>query len=192
MHWTTPQKPAELTETRLIDAILNGRFPPGSLLPAERELALLLGVTRPTLREALQRLARDGWLEIHQGKATRVKDYWYEGNLGVLSALAQHYENLPEDFVPKLLAVRQVIAPVYARLAVEQKHTTVIQLLDKSSSLFDEAAEFAIYDWEVHHTLSIARSLCAYGLPVFRIRASQAKLNRLLLEIKPGCSQPGR
>ncbi|MGC6744236.1 GntR family transcriptional regulator [Escherichia coli] len=42
---------------------------PGLFLPAERELSELIGVTRTTLREVLQRLARDGWLTIQHGKA---------------------------------------------------------------------------------------------------------------------------
>ncbi|MFZ3080168.1 MAG: GntR family transcriptional regulator, partial [Bellilinea sp.] len=62
MNWELPQKPAEISESRLIDAILTGKFPIDTNLPAERELAVSLGVTRPTLRETLQRLARDGWL----------------------------------------------------------------------------------------------------------------------------------
>jgi len=63
MQWDTPMKPAELAENRLVEAILEGTFPINSSLPAERELAEMLGVTRPTLREVLQRLSRDGWLE---------------------------------------------------------------------------------------------------------------------------------
>ncbi|NLC12537.1 MAG: GntR family transcriptional regulator, partial [Chloroflexi bacterium] len=53
-----PQKPTDLAEKQLLAAILDGSFPIGSLLPPERELAQSLGITRPTLREALQRLAR--------------------------------------------------------------------------------------------------------------------------------------
>ncbi|VEI44878.1 fatty acid metabolism regulator [Actinobacillus equuli] len=33
-------------------------------------------MTRTTLREVLQRLARDGWLHIQHGKPTRVNDVW--------------------------------------------------------------------------------------------------------------------
>jgi GntR family negative regulator for fad regulon and positive regulator of fabA len=164
MRWTIPQKPAELTEARLIDAILDGRFPPGSLLPAERELASQLGVTRPTLREALQRLARDGWLEIHQGKATRVKEYWHEGSLGVLGALAQHREHLPEDFIPNLLAVRQVIAPAYTRQAVDRRAADVANFLAQSISLEESAQAYAKYDWDLHHQLSISS-----GNPIFTL-----------------------
>ena len=70
MDWELPLRPAELAENRLIDAIVDGDFPINATLPPERELAQQLGVTRPTLREALQRLARDGWIEIHHGRRT--------------------------------------------------------------------------------------------------------------------------
>jgi len=76
MDWQPVQKPAEMAESRLLEAILSGHFPINSNLPGERELAAQIGVTRPTLREALQRLARDGWLDIQHGKPTRVRDYW--------------------------------------------------------------------------------------------------------------------
>ncbi|XPE41305.1 GntR family transcriptional regulator [Shigella flexneri] len=35
-----------------------------------------IGVTRTTLREVLQRLARDGWLTIQHGKPTKVNNFW--------------------------------------------------------------------------------------------------------------------
>ncbi len=92
--WEIPPKPAELAENRLVEAILDGTFPINSNLPPERELSESLGVTRPTLREALQRLSRDGWIEIHHGRATRVKDYWREGNLLILTAIAQHQDKV--------------------------------------------------------------------------------------------------
>ncbi|MEN4099414.1 MAG: GntR family transcriptional regulator, partial [Anaerolineaceae bacterium] len=95
MNWKPPEKPGELTESRLISAILANHFPPGSNLPGERELAVQFGVTRPTLREVLQRLERDGWVEIRQGKPTRVLNYWQEGNLAVLVAVALYQGEPP-------------------------------------------------------------------------------------------------
>lgn len=94
-EWSAPPKIAEITERRLLDAILDGSFPIDSKLPPERELAGMLGVTRPTLREALQRLSREGWLEIHHGKQTRVKNYWQEGNLLILNYLVHNLQAQP-------------------------------------------------------------------------------------------------
>ena len=155
MNWTAPQKPAEFAESQLIEAFLNGRFPIGASLPAERELATQMGVTRPTLREALQRLARDGWIEIRQGKPTRVRDYWQEGNLGVLGAIAQRADVLPPQFVENLLAVRLLLAPEYTRLAVENDPSRVVLTCEQGESLPDEPAAFANFDLQLHHQLTI-------------------------------------
>jgi GntR family negative regulator for fad regulon and positive regulator of fabA len=162
MDWEPPARPAEAAESRLINAILEGRYPIDSSLPPERELADLLGVTRPTLREALQRLARDGWLDISQGRSTRVRDYWHEGSLGVLAAMARHPEALPAEVVPNLLAVRLALAPAYARLAAERAPQAVAELLRTLVTLPDEAQAFARGDWTLHYTLSLAS-----GNPLF-------------------------
>ena len=149
-QWETPIKPAELAETRLVEAILDGTFPIDSTLPPERELAEMLGVTRPTLREALQRLSRDGWLEIHHGKATRVRDYWREGNLTILGAIARFQRNLPPSFVINLLQIRLLLAPAYTRLAFENSNTEVISFLESYQDLPDTAEVFVEKDLELH------------------------------------------
>src|SRR5690606_19960129 len=107
---------AEL-EGRLIEAILAGQYRPGDTLPAERELAQQMGVARPTLREALHRLAAQGWITIQQGRPTRVNDYWTSGTSHMLAALAEHPERLPAPLVGWLLEARRALAPAYARAA---------------------------------------------------------------------------
>lgn len=47
----------------ILDLIFQGKLPPGSRLPAERELAELIGVSRNTLRDALNKLEARGYLE---------------------------------------------------------------------------------------------------------------------------------
>ncbi len=162
--WLQPPRTAELVENRLITAFLDGTFPIDSTLPAERELAVKLGVTRPTLRETLQRLARDGWIEIRHGKATRVRNYWEEGNLAVLAAVAQAPEFMPPNFVPNLLLVRRLLAPTYTRLAFERSPHMVLTLLDDLADLVDEPEAYAAADFQLHHTLTIAS-----GNPVFTL-----------------------
>ena len=154
MNYNIPPKPAEIAENRILKAILDGSFPINSSLPGERELAAQIGVTRPTLREALQRLSRDGWLEIRQGKPTRVRDYWHEGNLGVLSVLAQspHYQS--PDFVAHLLEIRLLLAPTYTRQALVGSRDRVSALLRGAEKLEDSPSIFASYDWNLHHLLT--------------------------------------
>lgn len=199
MDWNPPQKPAIYAEYRLVEAILEGQFPIGSCLPAERELSIRLGVTRPTLRETLQRLSRDGWLDIQQGKPTRVKNYFQEGNLAVLGAIVAHREHLPPNFIENLLFVRQLLSPHYIQLAVENSNMEVILLLSQLIHLDDTPQSYAAADWKLHHQLTIysenpvftlilngfsgfyqAMSEIYFTLPACR-RASQAFYEKLLV-----------
>jgi len=54
----------------LVSRIATGRIPPGSKLPPEPELAEELGVSRPTLREALRSLEEDGFVTRTSGAGT--------------------------------------------------------------------------------------------------------------------------
>ena len=154
MEWQPLQKPAEMAESHLLEAILSGQFPINSNLPGERELAEQIGVTRPTLREALQRLTRDGWLDIQQGKPTRVRDYWREGGLAVLAVLAQTPASQSPDFVTHLLEFRVLLAPVYARQAIESAPGEVAVLLESYTRLEDNPSTFSRADWELHVRLT--------------------------------------
>ena len=74
--------------------IAAGEFPPGSRLPAERELAKRFGVSRPTLREALIALEVEGYVLVRPGSGILVTtqkraapdDYSGEGPLEILRA----------------------------------------------------------------------------------------------------------
>ena len=54
--------------------IIEGRLVPGQKLPSERDLGAKLGVSRPTLREAIRALTIMGILESRQGDGTYVLD----------------------------------------------------------------------------------------------------------------------
>jgi GntR family transcriptional regulator, negative regulator for fad regulon and positive regulator of fabA len=159
-----PQRPAAYAEEALVTAILDGTYPPGAALPGERDLAARLGVTRPTLREVLQRLHRDGWLMIRQGKSTVVTDTWRDGGLAVLGALVRHTPELPDDFVPNLLEVRLAMAPAYTRAAIERAPEPVAAILKDHVMLADAPEAYAAYDWRLHRALTIAS-----GNPVFTL-----------------------
>jgi GntR family transcriptional regulator, negative regulator for fad regulon and positive regulator of fabA len=163
-NWTAPQRPNAYAENSLIAAILDGTFPPGTTLPAERSLAVELGVTRPTLREAIQRLARDGWLTVRQGKPTAVNNFWQEGGLNVLNTLVQHTEHLPANFVPQLLEVRLNLAPAYTRLAVEKNAPKIADFLTSGDMLENTPQAYAAFDWQLHRLLSIASDNPIYTL----------------------------
>jgi GntR family negative regulator for fad regulon and positive regulator of fabA len=142
-----PVKPAQFAETQLLEAILDGRYRPGDLLPAERILAQSLGVTRPTLRETLQRMSKEGWVTIAHGKPTRVNDYLVSGGLGVLNTLSRFEHTLSPDMITHLLEARTLIFPGVAQKAA-QKNPAGIQAYLETGAVVDMGAKaFAAYDW---------------------------------------------
>jgi GntR family transcriptional regulator, transcriptional repressor for pyruvate dehydrogenase complex len=58
---------------QIAEFIRNERFEPGVKLPAERELASIFNNSRPTVREALQRAALVGLIEVRHGAGSFVK-----------------------------------------------------------------------------------------------------------------------
>lgn len=60
--------------TRLIEGIETGVLPPDTSLPPERDLAELTGLSRVTVRKAIQELAQDGLIEQRQGSGTFVRE----------------------------------------------------------------------------------------------------------------------
>ncbi len=164
MDWPPLKKPAEIAESRLIKAILSHDLEINTFLPAERDLAARLGVTRPTLREALQRLERDGWLEIHQGKPTRIRNYWQEGNLGLLNALITYATHFPPDFIGNLLSVRLDLAPSYVYLAISSNPDQVVEFLQPLPDLPEDPQAFTSADWQLHHLLTVLSGNPIYTL----------------------------
>lgn len=59
---------------RIVDAVREGTYPPGSTLPSEPELAAALGVSRPALREALILLQEDGVITVRRGVGRTVNE----------------------------------------------------------------------------------------------------------------------
>jgi len=142
-----PMKPQQFAEHKLLITILNNTFPPGTALPSERDLSGRLGVTRPTLRETLQRLAREKWITIQQGKSTIVNDYWKEGGLGMLGTMAKYAEFLPGEFVPNLLDFRIHLLPPCAKIAVENVPEKFLEHLRYAKELGDDPEAFTKFDW---------------------------------------------
>ena len=146
---------ADEVEQSLIESILQERYPVGSRLPLERELAVELGVGRPTLREALQRLARDGWITVRRRTGTIINEYWRSGSLNIIGAIARHDPSVRADTAQWLLELRVGLAPTYVRQAVANQPARAVAVMVEHESIGDGDAEaFARFDWRWQLELS--------------------------------------
>ena len=66
------QSLASQAQHYLLDLVEAGTYQPGAQLPSEKELAARLGISRPTLREALQNLEQEGVVVRKHGVGTFV------------------------------------------------------------------------------------------------------------------------
>jgi GntR family negative regulator for fad regulon and positive regulator of fabA len=149
-----PLRPTQYAERILVTSILDGTYPAGTPLPGERSMADQLGVTRPTLRETLQRLAVEGWVKIKHGKPTVVNDYWLEGGLSMISTLAKYTNFLPNGFITQLLEVRAVLLPPVAELTAIRQPDKMLDFLSRKPVPEDEETTYAAYDWELQMLLT--------------------------------------
>ncbi|GAA5187405.1 fatty acid metabolism transcriptional regulator FadR [Ferrimonas gelatinilytica] len=172
------QSPAGFAEEYIVKSIWNNKFPPGSILPAERELSELIGVTRTTLREVLQRLARDGWLTIQHGKPTRVNNFWETSGLNVLETIARLDQDGVPELMDQLLAARTNISGIYTRSAVRNNPAKVRELLAQAEEVPEEGAAFADYDYRLNHSLAFASGNPIYSLILNGFKGLYSRVGR--------------
>lgn len=156
MTYPKHERPIDFAERILIQNILDGIFPIGKRLPSERELATQLGVTRPTLREAIRHLEQEGWLLVQAGKPTLVRDFWREGGLNLLSRLIKHQGYVDSSFITSLLEFRLLLAPQYTADAITAHPDQVLSLLADMPAREDSAHHYAVFDWQLQRTLTLA------------------------------------
>ncbi|MFJ2061323.1 FadR/GntR family transcriptional regulator [Streptomyces sp. NPDC087908] len=105
---------------QLFGELVSGALAPGESLPSERRLAEVLGVSRPAIREALQRLAHAGLVEVRQGDATTVRDIRRTGGLDLLPRLLFPGEEIDLTVARSVLEARLHIGPKIAELAASR------------------------------------------------------------------------
>ena len=87
-----PTRVSDLVFEQLRDLIFKGRLKPGDKLMTERELTESLGVSRPTVREAINRLVALGLLEHRQGQGTFVNPDAFSSDKNPFSAIVNDQE----------------------------------------------------------------------------------------------------
>lgn len=105
---------------QVLSEVVEGGIGAGEALPSERRLAEVLGVSRPAVREALQRMAQTRLLDVRHGGATTVRDFRRYGGLDLLPRLLVRRGDLDPAVARSILEARLVVGPGVAALAAER------------------------------------------------------------------------
>lgn len=105
---------------QVLTEVVDGEIAAGDPLPSERRLAEVLGVSRPAVREALQRMAQTRLVEVRHGGATTVRDMRRYAGLDLLPRLLVRRGRLDPRLARSVLEARLAIGPSVAALAAER------------------------------------------------------------------------
>src|SRR5258705_4940062 len=124
-HSIEPRRLYRQIADQIRGLIKSGEFPAGSRLPPERDLARQLGVSRPSVREALIALEVQGMVEVRIGSG-----------IYVLAGMAPHAANgLDATAGPfELLRARYVIESECAALAAKSAKKSHVHAIEEALS----------------------------------------------------------
>jgi GntR family transcriptional regulator, transcriptional repressor for pyruvate dehydrogenase complex len=143
---------------RLVTAIALGEFEPGQRLPAERELAATLEVSRTTVREALQRLHAGGYVVTRRGRDGGTFIQAAAGGAGAAEAVKRTLEPRWEELT-ELLDYRRLIESLIARTAAERRDAGDVAAIKAAVERYTEAssrADARIADHALHQAIARA------------------------------------
>jgi GntR family transcriptional regulator, transcriptional repressor for pyruvate dehydrogenase complex len=142
---------ARQLQQRIIDELK-----PGDLLPPERELVQMLGVSRSSVRDAIRSLELVGLLEPRQGIGTVVREPSADSSANSLASVLLQKRKM----VGELLDVRKMIEPPLARRAALHASEVAIVEMEKILSRQKNRVsrgELAIEeDSEFHYAIALA------------------------------------
>ncbi len=130
--------------------IVSGILKPGEALPAERDLAAMLGISRPTLREAIGALCAMNVLDSRHGDGTFVTSLEPALLLEPINFLLR----VDEKAILHLFEVRRVLEVGAARIAApritEEEIAALVHLVESAYKSLDQPTRYLQYDYDIH------------------------------------------
>lgn len=140
---------------QLKDQLMRGTWLPGQKLPSENQLCETFGVSRVTVRAAIQQLEILGLVETKHGGGTFVKD---QSALAAIDLLHPLVSFKGSHELITVLEYRKIVEKGTIALAVKRATKRDIESLeriyDTMVSLIDHPEEFAKADLEFHLTIA--------------------------------------
>lgn len=141
----------------LVERVVNGQYPCGSVLPNEAQLGQEFGVSRSVVREAVKVLTEKGLVKIERGNGTRVlaSSAWKSLDSDVLGARLRSPES--DSILHELLFLRRSVEPELAALAAtrttDAQLVALAHLVREMSALVDEPERYRIADQRFHELI---------------------------------------
>ena len=127
----SPEKLSTAVVKQMEEFILRGVLQPGKRLPPERELAERLGVSRPSLREAIAQLQEAGLLSSKAGAGVFVADALQSAFSPALAALFSRHDEAAMDYLTFRRDMEGLAAERAARLGSDTDLAVISAIFSK-------------------------------------------------------------
>jgi len=152
-----PKKISEEIVEQIKKLIAKGELKPGARIPSERDLASMLGVSRPSVREAIMVLEAMGFLESRHGGGTFVRALT---ETCIADPLAILVEQRDPELLRALAEVRMGLESWSAYLAAQRASDAEIAEIRRLFGIMEEQAANGGWDPEVdarfHYAITAA------------------------------------
>lgn len=149
---------AEGVVEQLKDMIHRGDLNSGNRLPPERDLAKLLGVSRPTLRAGIRSLTAVGILQSRQGAGTFVAEAEESPTLDTssLRMMAALHGFTSDEMFEARLALEMHIAGLAAKRATGEQITLMSEEIAGMYASLNDPEQYLVHDMRFHQTVAAA------------------------------------
>src|SRR3954453_6657723 len=149
---------AEGVVAQLKDMIHRGELASGDRLPPERDLAKLLGVSRPTLRAGIRSLTAVGILQSRQGAGTFVAKAEESPTLdtSALRLLSALHGFTSDEMFEARLALEMSIAGLAAERATSEDTAQLAEEIAGMYASLESPEQYLVHDMQFHQTVAAA------------------------------------
>src|SRR5271170_6606962 len=120
------------------ESVLKGILKPGDQLPAERELAQRLGVSRTAVREAIKALREKGLVEAYTGRGTFITN---ERSQAIRHSLDRIIKINPAEGFLQLAETRAILEPEICALAAARADEQQLTTMREAVRVMDDARQ---------------------------------------------------
>jgi GntR family transcriptional repressor for pyruvate dehydrogenase complex len=149
---------AEEVVARLRDMIHSGELASGDRLPPERDLAKLLGVSRPTLRAGIRSLTAVGILQSKQGAGTFVAEAEDSPTLdaSALRLMSALHGFTSDEMFEARLALEMSIAALAAERATAEDMARLAEEVAGMYASLEKPEQYLVHDMQFHQSVAAA------------------------------------
>lgn len=172
-------RPAEVVAFRITEAILAGDVKVGVRLPSEQALSAQLGISRPTLREAIKLLAHAGLVQVLPGSS---------GGLFVISEsvpaelVGYPVPDLAAEHIPAVFEARRLFEPQVARMAALRASPADFERMRAAVELSFTVSQ-AQRKGSVSHQTALMMTLASTRFNIAVARATQNSVVVKMMEV---------